>query len=155
MYRVNQKTQLFLNYDIFRLRITGIWEIHMAAGTSWVILVTFPMVHMLLRMPHRCVEFTKWSIEWLEELSNKLVNKSTKIKIFVEVSKFQLVFQFELQFFKKYHIFETSRNKLKKTFYFKKYSYHCFWNAFLAFNFAFNIALCPQNTKHLHLKLEI
>ena len=55
MNRVNQKT----HYDIFRLRITCFWEIHMAAGTSWVISVTFPMVHMLLRMPHRCVEFTK------------------------------------------------------------------------------------------------
>ena len=96
-----KKACLFLSYDIFRLKITCFWEIHMAAGTSWVISVTFPMVHMLLRMPHRCVEFTKWSIEWLEELSNKVVNKSSKIKkFFFEVSKFQFFFNLNYNFSK-------------------------------------------------------
>ena len=98
MNRVNQKTCLFLSYDIFRLRITCFWEMHMAAGTSWVISVTFPMVHMLLRMPHRCVEFTKWSIEWLEELSNKVVNKSYKIKIFLSFSYINSNYFFNLNY---------------------------------------------------------
>ena len=83
----------------FRLRITCFLEIHMAAGTPWLISMTLPMVHLLLRMPHRCMEFTKWSIEWLEELSNKVVNKSYKInKIVLSFSYINPQYFFNLNY---------------------------------------------------------
>ena len=82
----------------FRSRITCFLEIHMAAGTPWLISMTLPMVHLLLRMPHRCMEFTKWSIEWLEELSNKVVNKSYKINIFLSFSYINSNYFFNLNY---------------------------------------------------------
>ena len=105
----------------FRLRITCFLEIHMDVGTPWLISVTLMEVHLLLRMPYRCVELKKWLIEWLEELSNKVVNNSYKIKISFELFlyKSQFLFWIWIIIFQKVSYHWNLQEQVKKAFYFE------------------------------------
>ena len=154
----------------FRLRITCFLEIHMDVGTPWLISVTLMEVHLLLRMPYRCVELKKWLIEWLEELSNKVVNNSYKIKISFELFlyKSQFLFWIWIIIFQKVSYHWNLQEQVKKAFYFENilivdfethYILACtfaFAFAFaFTFAFAFDYALYPLNTRDPLFESEI